>query len=57
MSIIKTGTTWIRQTAIAMIKLYQFKRTFGLPNMSPFCMKVETWLRMAGLEYETVLVP
>ncbi len=39
-----------------MIKLYQFKSAFGLPNMSPFCMKAETWLRMAGLEYETVLV-
>lgn len=35
-----------------MIKLYQFKPAFGLPNASPFCMKVETYLRMAGLEYE-----
>lgn len=35
-----------------MIKLYQFPPAFGLPNMSPFCMKVETYLRMAGLPYE-----
>lgn len=35
-----------------MIKLYQFKPAFGLPNASPFCMKVETYLRMAGLPYE-----
>ena len=35
-----------------MIKLYQFKPAFGLPNASPFCMKVETYLRMAGLAYE-----
>ena len=35
-----------------MIKLYQFAPAFGLPNMSPFCMKVETYLRMAGLPYE-----
>ena len=34
-----------------MIKLYQFAPAFGLPNMSPFCMKVETYLRMAGLAY------
>ncbi len=34
-----------------MIKLYQFVPAFGLPNMSPFCMKVETYLRMAGLPY------
>ncbi len=24
----------------------------GLPNASPFCMKLETWLRMAQLPYE-----
>ncbi|HKU71168.1 MAG TPA: glutathione S-transferase family protein [Burkholderiales bacterium] len=35
-----------------MIKLYQFRPAFGLPNASPFCMKVETYLRMAGLAYE-----
>ena len=35
-----------------MIKLYQFAPAFGLPNMSPFCMKVETYLRMTGLAYE-----
>jgi glutathione S-transferase len=35
-----------------MINLYQFAPAFGLPNLSPFCMKVETYLRMAGLPYE-----
>ena len=35
-----------------MIRLYQFRPAFGLPNASPFCMKVETYLRMAGLAYE-----
>jgi glutathione S-transferase len=35
-----------------MIKLYQFVPAFGLPNASPFCMKVENYLRMAGLAYE-----
>ncbi len=35
-----------------MIKLYQYHPAFGLPNASPFCMKVETYLRMAGLPYE-----
>jgi glutathione S-transferase len=37
-----------------MITVYQFPPAFGLPNASPFCMKLETWLRMAGLRYETV---
>jgi len=35
-----------------MIKLYQYRPALGLPNASPFCMKVETYLRMAGLAYE-----
>ena len=35
-----------------MIRLYQFRPAFGLPNSSPFCMKVETYLRMTGLAYE-----
>lgn len=34
-----------------MIVLHQFAPAFGLPNASPFCMKLETWLRMAGLEH------
>jgi len=33
------------------ITLYQFPTAFGLPNASPFCMKVETYLRMAGIAY------
>ena len=35
-----------------MITLYQFQPVFGLPNASPFCMKVENYLRMAHLPYE-----
>ena len=34
-----------------MIVLHQFAPAFGLPNASPFCMKVETWLRIAGLPF------
>jgi glutathione S-transferase len=37
-----------------MIKLFQFSPAFGLPNASPFCMKMETYLRMAGLPFELV---
>jgi glutathione S-transferase len=35
-----------------LITLYQFQARDGLPNPSPFCMKVETYLRMAGLPYQ-----
>lgn len=37
-----------------MIKLHQFAQAWTLPNASPFCMKVETYLRMAGLSYEVI---
>lgn len=35
-----------------MLKLHQFERTWGIPNLSPFCCKIETYLRMAGIAYE-----
>lgn len=36
------------------VKLYQFAPAFGLPNGSPFCMKVEAYLRLAGIDYRCV---
>lgn len=35
-----------------MIKLYQFAPIAQVPNLSHFCSKVETYLRMAKLPYE-----
>ena len=35
-----------------MITLNQFPPALNLPNASPFCMKLELYLRMAGLHYE-----
>lgn len=40
-----------------MIQLFQFPRMFAIPNLSPFCCKMETWLRIAGLDYEVVDTP
>lgn len=37
-----------------MIKLCQFPPCWNLPNASPFCMKLETYLRMTGTPYEVV---
>jgi glutathione S-transferase len=37
-----------------MIKLHQFARTWGIPNLSFFCAKIETYLRMAKIPYEIV---
>ncbi len=35
-----------------MIRLVQPPRIWGLPNLSPPCMKLEAWLRMAAIPYE-----
>ncbi len=37
-----------------MIKLYQFPSYWGMPSPSPFCMKVETYLKMMEIAYEPV---
>ena len=34
------------------IKLVQFPRALGVPNASPFCVKLELWLKLAGIAYE-----
>ncbi len=35
-----------------MIRLVQPPAVWGIPNLSPACMKLETWLRMVGIRYE-----
>jgi glutathione S-transferase len=35
----------------SMIVLHQFPRVWGLLNPSPFCLKLEAWLRLADLPY------
>ncbi len=35
-----------------LITLYQPPPVWGLPNMSPFCVKLETYLRMSGTPYQ-----
>ncbi|WP_043112216.1 glutathione S-transferase family protein [Solimonas flava] len=37
------------------IELHQYASPAGWPNLSPFCMKVETWLRLAGLDYRVAV--
>jgi glutathione S-transferase len=35
-----------------MITLHQPARVWGMPNMSPFCVKLETYFRMTNVEYK-----
>ncbi len=37
------------------IRLHQYPAIWNLPSLSPFCLKVETYLRMAEIPYETVI--
>lgn len=39
-----------------MITLYTAPSFWGLPSISPPYMKLETWLRMAKLPYQAVIV-
>src|SRR3569832_789306 len=41
---------------VFMIRLHQAESAWGLPNISPPCMELETWLRIAGIPY-TVAPP
>ncbi|RLT96340.1 glutathione S-transferase family protein [Ketobacter sp.] len=36
------------------ITVYQFSRAWGLPNASPFCMKLEGYLKLGQLPYKIV---
>ena len=44
-------------TRQARIRLFQFPRQFSVPNLSPFCCKLETWLRIADIPYDVVDTP
>lgn len=39
-----------------MLKLYQFAPHWNLPSASPFCVKLETYLRLAHIPYEVVIL-
>ncbi|MGI9484416.1 MAG: glutathione S-transferase family protein [Geminicoccaceae bacterium] len=38
-----------------MIKLYQYPMSWGM-NVSPFTLKLETWLRLSNLDYQVIAV-
>lgn len=37
-----------------MVYLFQFPRPFSIPNLSPYSIKLETWMRMADINYHVV---
>ncbi len=40
-----------------MIKLYSFGKKLGVADPSPFVLKVDAYLRMAGIEFESIANP
>ncbi|MDI1450854.1 glutathione S-transferase family protein [Polyangium sp. 6x1] len=36
-----------------MLTVHKFGPAFGLPDLGPFVVKLETWLRIAGIPYRT----
>jgi glutathione S-transferase len=49
-----TNGSLVKAATHPPIKLFVFPRMFEIPNLSPFCCKMETWLRMARVPYELV---
>ena len=37
-----------------MIDLYQFSPAFDVPNLSPFCMKLEAFLRVCNIPFQII---
>ena len=37
-----------------IVILHQFPPGKKIPNVSPFCLKLETWLRMSDIRYEVI---
>lgn len=40
-----------------VVYVYQFRRSPVIPSISPFCLKLETWLRIADINYEVLYKP
>jgi glutathione S-transferase len=51
------GALTMADRMLGPIKLFQFPRMFGIPNISPFCCKLEAWLRITNMPYEVVDTP
>jgi glutathione S-transferase len=49
----RNSRTEVGASAAAALVLWQYPPAFGLPSLSPFCVKIEAVLRLARLPYAT----
>lgn len=46
----------IQEYENGIVYLIQTPRAGCVPNLSPFALKLETWLRMADIEYQVISI-
>ncbi|CAK5082366.1 unnamed protein product [Meloidogyne enterolobii] len=45
----------VRNWTEDVVNLVQYPRTHSVVNASPFCVKLETWLRITGIKHKVEL--
>ncbi|KAI6232723.1 Failed axon connections-like protein [Aphelenchoides fujianensis] len=50
----KSRPVFVRDFQPGVVYLFQFPRMKCLPNLSPFCVKLECWLRFAKVQWKNV---
>ena len=48
----KKPTTHVKEWEEDMVYLFQFTRSPQIPSISPFCLKLESWLKLHGIKYQ-----
>lgn len=50
----KKGGAHQKEPEEDMVYLFQFQRSPCIPSISPFCLKLESWLKLHGIKYTNV---
>merc|ERR1712242_66847 len=50
----KKPTTHVKDFEEDMVYLFQFTRSPQIPSISPFCLKLESWLKLHGIKYQNI---
>jgi len=50
----KKPTTHVKEWEDDMVYLFQFTRSPQIPSISPFCLKLESWLKLHGIKYQNI---